>query len=104
MLLCSRCIVWKLCMRRRVLKSCLGAILCFALLNCTAENQGRASDSGTTNQVASRVATTSAVLTNAEQVHWLSRKEAEGRQPVLIRGVITCALPELKGAVVQDAT
>lgn len=94
----------ELCMRRRVLKSRLGAIFCFAFLSFGTENQGGAAESVMTNPAVSRVAATSAVLTNAEQVHWLNRKEAEGRQPVLIRGVITCALPELKGVVVQDAT
>jgi signal transduction histidine kinase len=34
----------------------------------------------------------------------LTRKEAAGGQRVQIRGVITCALPEFKAAVVQDAT
>ena len=44
------------------------------------------------------------ILTNAAQVHWLSRKEAAISQKVLIRGVITCALPEFNAAVVQDST
>jgi signal transduction histidine kinase len=43
-------------------------------------------------------------LTNADQVHWLSRQEAAVGQQVLIRGVVTCALPEFTAAVIQDAT
>ena len=89
----------------RVLKSHLGGVLCFALLSWGAEGQGTAAESASTNQVALGTAAGSSVLTNAEQIHWLSRKEAEGRHPVLIRGVVTCTLSsQLKGAVVQDAT
>lgn len=46
------------------------------------------------------------VLTNAEQVHKLTREEAARGQPVLIHGVITCALPDpnFNAAVVQDHT
>jgi signal transduction histidine kinase len=46
------------------------------------------------------------VLTNAEQVHKLTREEAAKGQRVLIRGVITCALPNpnFNAAVVQDRT
>ena len=52
------------------------------------------------------VASSASVLTNAEQVHWLTREEAAKGQPVLIRGVITCALPDpvFNAAVVQDRT
>jgi len=58
-----------------------------------------------TNQSASPgIALPSPVLTNAEQVHWLTRQEAAGGRPVLIRGVITCALPAFNAAVVQDGT
>ena len=48
----------------------------------------------------------STVLTNAEQVHRLTREEAAKGLPVLVRGVITCALsdPEFNAAVVQDGT
>jgi signal transduction histidine kinase len=44
----------------------------------------------------------SAVLTNAEQVHRLTRQEAATGRHVLIRGVITCTLPQFQAAVVQD--
>lgn len=46
----------------------------------------------------------SAVLTNADQVHWLSREEAAAARHVLIRGVVTSAFPLFDAAVVQDAT
>jgi signal transduction histidine kinase len=81
------------------------AIFCFAFLICAVADGGRASESVLTNQSAPLgVALRSPVLTNAEQVHWLTRKEAAGGQHVLIRGVITCALPEFEAAVVQDFT
>lgn len=44
------------------------------------------------------------VLTNAAQVHGLTRQKAAAGLPVRIRGVITCALPEFNAAVVQDHT
>ncbi len=67
--------------------------------------ESRAVELVATNQSAPPgVASPSSVLTNAEQVHWLTRQEAAGGQPVLIRGVITCALPGFNAAVVQDRT
>jgi signal transduction histidine kinase len=52
------------------------------------------------------LALSSTILTNAEQVHKLTREQAAKGLPVLIRGVITCALPdpEFNAAVVQDRT
>jgi signal transduction histidine kinase len=44
------------------------------------------------------------VLTTAEQVHRLTRTDAAFGHHVLIRGVVTCALPAYEAAVVQDAT
>jgi signal transduction histidine kinase len=41
-------------------------------------------------------------LTNAVQVHLLTRQQARSRLPVQIRGVVTCALPGFDAAVVQD--
>jgi len=41
-------------------------------------------------------------LTNAVQVHLLTRQQARARLPVQIRGVVTCALPGFGAAVVQD--
>ncbi len=46
----------------------------------------------------------SPVLTTAAQVHSLSRSEANATNHVLIRGVVTCALTDLKGLAVQDST
>jgi len=83
----------------------LAAIFCFASLIRAVADEGRAPESVPRNQSAPlEVVLPSPVLTNAEQVHWLTRKEAAGGQPVLIRGVITCALPEFEAAVVQDFT
>jgi signal transduction histidine kinase len=83
----------------------LTTIFCFAFLIRAVADGGSATGPVLTNQFASLgVATQSPVLTNAEQVHWLTRKEAAGGQHVLIRGVITCALPEFEAAVVQDFT
>src|SRR5438093_2096505 len=44
------------------------------------------------------------VLTNAEQVHRLTREEAEHDPRAVIQGVVICSLPEWASAVVQDST
>jgi hypothetical protein len=92
-------------MTRSVLNLRLDAILCFAFLMWAVADADRAAESVITNRSAPPGADSrSPVLTTAEQVHGLTRKEAAGGQPVLIRGVITCALPEFNAAVVQDLT
>ena len=92
-------------MSRRVINLLLDALFCFAFLSWTIAVQGRAAESVVTNASPPPEFTPGApILTNAEQVHKLSREEAKGRQHVIIRGVVTCSLPDLKGAVVQDAT
>jgi signal transduction histidine kinase len=92
-------------MTRNTLNLHLDAIFCSAFLTWAITDAGRASDSIITNQAAlAGLGFGSSVLTNAEQVHWLTRKVAAGGQRVLIRGVITCALPEFQAAVIQDFT
>ena len=77
----------------------------FTLLVWAVAVEGRAAESAEINQSAPPgVTSRSLVLTNAEQVHRLTRKEAAARQPVVIRGVITCALPAFGAAVIQDRT
>jgi signal transduction histidine kinase len=44
------------------------------------------------------------VLTNAAQVHALTRDEAGQRRRVHIRGIVTCVIPQYNAGVVQDAT
>src|SRR2546426_674278 len=44
------------------------------------------------------------VLTTAEQVHRLTREDAAHQYRAVIRGVVTCSLPESEAAVVQDST
>jgi signal transduction histidine kinase len=83
----------------------LEAIFCFAWLIWAVPNGVQASDSVLTNQSASPgVALPSPILTNAEQVHWLTRNEAADGRHVLLRGVVTCALPQFEAGVVQDLT
>jgi signal transduction histidine kinase len=92
-------------MTRKVANLRLEAIFCFAILSLSGKDAGFAAEQATPNQPPPRaVDSRFPVLTNAEQVHWLSREEAAGARRVLIRGVITCALPDYKAAVVQDAT
>ena len=92
-------------MIRRALNHLLDTLFCFAFLSWAIPVQGRAAEPAVTNAPPpSAFPTGTPILTNAEQVHWLSRKEAADRQQVLIRGVVTCSLPDLKGAVIQDAS
>ncbi len=48
--------------------------------------------------------TTLPVLTTAEQVHRLTREEAAKPYEAVIRGVITCPLPQFEAVVIQDST
>jgi len=83
----------------------LRAIVCCAFLIWMAAGAVQAEDLTATNPPAgSGVIMPSPVLTNAQQVHWLTRKEADTGKSVLIHGVITCALTGINAAVVQDAT
>lgn len=80
-------------------------VISFALLVLAIAFESGAAESATTNPLAPPgVALPSSVLTNAEQVHWLTREKAAALLPVRIRGVVTCALPEFNAAVVQDDT
>jgi len=44
------------------------------------------------------------ILTTAEQVHRLTREEASKGYQAVIRGVITCPMPQYEAVVVQDST
>jgi signal transduction histidine kinase len=90
-------------MTRKVLNLHQNAIIGFVFLSIAGAS-GAEKSAETTPPLPPAVAWQSPVLTNAEQVHWLSRKEAANGKHVLIRGVITCALPEFGAAVVQDRT
>ncbi len=92
-------------MTSRVLNLHPQTMVCSVFLAWAIALEGRAAESVETNQSAPPgVASSSSVLTNAEQVHWLTRQEAADGRPVLIRGVVTCALPGFNAAVIQDHT
>ena len=44
------------------------------------------------------------ILRTAEQVHRLKREEAQRGYPVLLRGTVTCVLPERQAVILQDST
>ena len=44
------------------------------------------------------------LLTTAAAVHQLKREEAQLGYPVVVRGVVTCVLPDHQGFTIQDAT
>jgi signal transduction histidine kinase len=83
-------------------------LVCLRLLTWAVVIEGTVALSAESNPSAPppEAASPSTVLTNAEQVHRLTREEAAKGLPVLIHGVITCALsdPEFNAAVVQDRT
>src|SRR5215831_7504704 len=92
-------------MTRTALNLILNATFCFACVLWTLADAAMAADLATTNHSVSLEAESEhAVLTTAEQVHRLTRAEAASGHHVLIRGVVTCALPAYEAAVVQDAT
>lgn len=80
----------------------LSTIVCFIFLVWGDVVRCPAAESESTNRPTLEAASTSLTLTNAEQVRRLTRQEADARQRVLIRGVITCTLPEFGAAVVQN--
>jgi signal transduction histidine kinase len=90
-------------MTRRAFRFRLMAVFCLAMLAATVSVNTRAAESASTNLPVSPAAD-ELILTNAEQVQRLTRQQATNRIPVLIRGVVTCALPGFGGAVVQDDT
>src|SRR5690242_17928367 len=93
------------CMTRRVFHLHLNAIFCSALMIWPVARADSAAGPMTTNQsVSSGTDSPASLLTTAEQIHRLTRSEAERGQRVRIRGVITSALPAFEAAVVQDAT
>ncbi|HUA39320.1 MAG TPA: sensor histidine kinase [Candidatus Sulfopaludibacter sp.] len=92
-------------MTNGALNFCRRAIVYFTFLVWAIAAGSRASEPARAGQSAPPAAIGSPlVLTNAEQVHWLTRPEAAAGRPVRIRGVITCALPKFNAAVVQDRT
>ena len=92
-------------MTRRALNLFLKATFRFACMLGTLAYAAMAAELPATNHSVSLEAESrQAVLTSAEQVHRLTRAEAASGHRVLIRGVVTCALPAYDAAVVQDAT
>ena len=92
-------------MIRNVISPRRYAIFWFVFLAWSIAATGKAAETSQTNPIApSGALARSGVLTNAEQVHWLTREEAAAGRQVIIRGVITCALPDFGAAVVQDRT
>ena len=81
------------------------AIFCLASVAGTMAIDSRAADLTNSNLSAwDAAASRGPVLTNAQQVHWLTQQQATNRLPVRIQGVVTCALPGFNAAVVQDET
>ncbi len=90
-------------MTRRVPSLRFMAIFSLAFLAGTMAVRTWADELTTTNlPTMSAKASDSLVLTNAEQIQRLTRQQAAENCPVLIRGVVTCALPGFGAAVVQD--
>ena len=95
----------KACVMCRVCNSRLQIILLMMFLVWAAGFQIRGANSPTTNHSAlAGESFQSSTLTNAEQIHRLTRDEAAARRHVLIRGVVTSRLPQFGATVVQEGT
>ncbi|HZV34619.1 MAG TPA: sensor histidine kinase [Verrucomicrobiae bacterium] len=91
-------------MTRSVFHRHLFAIVCAVFFFRTVLYGAETKEPGNTNQSVIARTPQSRLLTNAEEVHWLTRQEAASGQHVLIHGVVTCVLPTFQAAVVQDNT
>ncbi len=90
-------------MTRNVSMVCRWAAACGLVLcwGTTCAGEARAPAIRASNQ---KQATASPVLSTADQVHRLTREEAAAGYPVVIRGVVTCPLPQYGALVIQDST
>ncbi len=80
-------------------------IVAFAVAILATAGSSKARGQSPTNRPAQPATeSTLPVLTTAEQVHRLTREEAARGHEAVIRGVITCPLPEYEAAVIQDST
>jgi len=79
---------------------CRLAIVCVAVL----WRNGSAQAAVNNEAIEPRSVETSLVLTNAEQVHRLTREQAARAFRVTVRGVVTCSLPDSEAVVIQDST
>jgi len=87
----------------RVFKLPRRAILLTVVLAAVAACESRAAELvGTNSSMPAQIAADFPTLTNAEQIHRLTRQEAATGRHVLIRGVVTCTLPQFGAVVVQD--
>jgi signal transduction histidine kinase len=90
----------KVFMMRCLPNTCLLPIFLMAFLVWGASFEIRGADFATNQAALAGEALTT--LTNAEQIHRLTRDEAATRKHVLIHGVVTCTLPQFGATVVQD--
>ena len=64
---------------------------------------GRAADNASNSSGSAKEVALPA-LTTAEQVHRLTREQATAELRAVIRGVVTCPLPQYEAVVIQDST
>lgn len=87
----------------RIFKSRLRNCLFVVLLAWLAGLQSRAANvTNAAPLTRLEVTNQTPTLTNAEQIHRLSRQQADAGRHVLFRGVVTCTLTTFDAAVVQD--
>jgi len=70
-------------------------------LYCLVVEAGQATPKSPSPQVEQK---SSVLLTNAEQIHRLTREDSALGHRVIIRGVVTCILPDAQSIVIQDST
>src|SRR5215472_2497920 len=88
----SGCIIW------RTIAACAVAVA------AVWGGHGEAQESPANSPAQPAAAENLPLLTNAVQIRRLGRADAARGYPVVIRGVVTCSLPWLDAAVMQDAT
>src|SRR5437867_4211918 len=86
---------------------CIGErwlIACAVMLALPPDRNEAAEAALTSQPSASAGASPLRLLRTAEQIHRLTREEADRGHRAVIRGVVTCLLPEARAVVLQDST
>src|SRR6266581_7299145 len=105
--ICARIVLdraWKLCMRRSSFIVWRWFLLCVGTIGA-GSIRDEAAEAALANQPAPPASKRPLpLLRTAEQIHLLTREEAVRGHRAVIRGVVTCSLPEARAVVLQDST
>src|SRR5438552_8217418 len=96
--------VRKLCMKRSSFISCRWFLICGVMLATRSSRNEAAEQPLATQSPLPANDGPLSLLRTAEQIHLLTREEAARGHHAVIRGVVTCLLPEARAVVLQDST